>query len=110
MRIPLKKGRYFTEQDKADRPVVAIINETFVKRYWPDGSDPVGQRLRFSARLVAEIVGTVGDVKHSGLDKPSTPTVYTSYLQIPEMKMSLVVRTASTPPAIIRAVNDQVDA
>src|SRR5260370_41014324 len=103
MRIPLKKGRYFTEQDKADRPVVAIINETFARRYWPDGSDPVGQRLRFSARLVWEIVGIVGDGKHSCLDKQATPTVYISYLQTPEMKISLVVRTASDPTAIIRS-------
>jgi putative ABC transport system permease protein len=108
MGIPLRKGRYFTDQDKADRPLVAIINETLARRYWPDGSDPLGQRLRFSARLVAEIVGIVGDVKHSGLDKQSTPTVYTSYLQIPEMKMSLVVRTASDPAAMIRAVKNQV--
>jgi putative ABC transport system permease protein len=108
MGIPLRMGRYFTEQDKADRPLVVIINETLARRYWPDGSDPLGQRLRFSARLVAEIVGIVGDVKHSGLDKQSTPTVYSSYLQLPEMKMSLVVRTASDPAAMIRAVKNQV--
>jgi putative ABC transport system permease protein len=108
MGIPLRKGRYFTDQDKADRPVVAIINESLARRYWPDGSDPLGQRLRFSARLVAEIVGIVGDVKHSGLDKQPTPTVYTSYLQIPEMKMSLVVRTAPDPASMIRAIKNQV--
>ncbi len=108
MGIPLRKGRYFTDQDKADRPSVAIINETLARRYFPDGSDPVGQRLRVNARVAAEIVGIVADVKHSGLDKQATPTVYTSYLQFPEMKMSLVARTASDPAGMIRAIKNQI--
>jgi putative ABC transport system permease protein len=57
---------------------------------------------------VWEIVGIVGDVKHSGLDKQVTPAVFLSYLQNPEARMSLVVRTASDPASIIRAVKDQI--
>jgi putative ABC transport system permease protein len=106
--IPLRKGRFFTDQDKAGRPPVVIINETLALRYWPDGSDPIGQHLRLSTRLAPEIVGIVGDVKGYALNKQTTPALYTSYLQIPEIKMSLAVRTAGDPAAMIRAVKEQV--
>jgi putative ABC transport system permease protein len=106
--IPLLKGRYLTEGDKAGRPLVAVINETLARRYWPDGGNPIGQRLRFGGNRVWEIVGIVGDVKHSGLDKQVTPAVFLSYLQAPEARMSLVVRTVSDPASMIRAVKDQV--
>ena len=106
--IPLLKGRNLTEGDKADRPAVAVINESLARRYWPDGSNPIGQRLKFGGTRVWEIVGIVGDVKHSGLDKQVTPAVFISYLQNPEMRMSLVVRTAGDPASMIQAVKDQV--
>jgi putative ABC transport system permease protein len=106
--IPLRRGRYFTEQDKADRPLVVVINEALARRYWPDASDPVGQRVRIGRALVAEIVGVVGDVKNSGLEKQAGPAMYASYQQVPEMRMSLVVRTATDPSSAIRAVKEQV--
>jgi putative ABC transport system permease protein len=108
MGIPLRKGRVFTDQDKADRPLVAIINETLARRYWADGLNPIGQHLRFNARMAPEIVGIVGDVKDSALNRDSAPAVYTSYLQFPEAKMSLVVRAEGDPTGMIRAVKTQV--
>jgi putative ABC transport system permease protein len=108
MGIPLLKGRVFTDQDKADRPLVVIINETLARRYWPDGGNPIGQRLRLGPRFIPEIVGIVGDVKNSALNQQTTPAMYTSYLQIPEMKMSLVVRAEGDPANMIRAVEKQV--
>ena len=109
MGIPLLRGRFFTEADKLDRPSVVIINEILARRYWPDGGNPIGQRLQFNAETFApEIVGVVGDVKGAALNKQTAPTIYASYLQIPEMKMSLVVRTAGDPAGMIRAVKNQV--
>jgi putative ABC transport system permease protein len=108
MGIPLRKGRVFTDQDKADRPLVAIINETLARRYWADGLNPIGQHLRLNARMAPEIVGIVGDVKDSALNRDSAPAVYTSYLQFPEAKMSLVVRAEGDPAGMIRAVKTQV--
>jgi putative ABC transport system permease protein len=108
MGIPLLKGRLFTDQDKADRPLVVIINETLARRYWPDGGNPIGQRLRLGPRFTPEIVGIVGDVKNSALNQQTAPAVYTSYLQLPEMKMSLVVRAEGDPAKMIRAVEKQV--
>ena len=106
--VPLLKGRFLTDADKVDRPLVVVINESLARRYWPNGENPVGQRLKFGGARVWEIVGIVGDVKHSGLDKQATPAVFLSYLQSPEMRMSLVVRTAGDPATMIRAVKDQV--
>ncbi len=53
-------------------------------------------------------MGIVGDVKNSALNQQTEPAVYTSYLQIPEQKMSLVVRTEGDPAQMIRAVKAQV--
>ena len=106
--IPLLKGRYLTDADRAGRPLVAVINDSLARRYWPGGGNPIGQRLRFSENRSWEIVGIVGDVKHSGLDKQAAPAVYLSYFQTPEARMSLVVRTASDPSAMTRAVKQQV--
>ncbi len=44
MEIPLRKGRFFTEDDNADKPQVVIIDEKFAQRFWPD-SDPIGKHL-----------------------------------------------------------------
>ena len=108
--IPLRSGRDFTAFDKAGSPLVAIIDEALARRYFSNGDhpiDPIGQKLRFT-RTTREIVGVVGSVKHTGLDKQSAPTVYLPYLQSPEARMSLVVRTASAPKSLIRAVKAAV--
>ena len=46
MRIPIVKGRAFTEQDKVGAPAVVIVNETLARKHWP-GQDPIGKRIRF---------------------------------------------------------------
>ena len=87
LRIPLRKGRYLDEHDTASAPWVAVVNEAFARRYFPN-QDPIGQQLllRFEPYNVDEprprqIVGIVGDVKQFGLGNPSPPMVYASYLQ-----------------------------
>ncbi|HKC72110.1 MAG TPA: FtsX-like permease family protein, partial [Terriglobales bacterium] len=91
LRIPLIKGRYLDAHDNASMPWVVVVNETFVRRYFPD-QDPIGQQLllRYADYQKDEprprqIVGVVGDVKHYGLGNPAPPFVYTSYLQQPEV-------------------------
>jgi len=109
MGIPLLKGRVFTDQDVLSRPKVAIINQALARRFWPDGSNPIGQRLGFGSQTFApEIIGIVGDVKGAALNRETSPTIYASYLQIPEAKMSLVVRAEGDPVKMIRAVEKQV--
>ena len=108
MSVPLRRGRYFDELDKVDRPLVAVINETLARQYWPNGANPIGQRLRFGKQGLREIVGVVGDVKHAGLDRQPSPAIYSCYLQSPVPRMNLVVKTAADPEGLIRAIKDQV--
>jgi putative ABC transport system permease protein len=108
MGIPLRRGRWFDDLDKDGRPLVAVINETLARQYWPNGADPVGQRLRFGKQGLREIVGVVADVRHAGLDRRPAPAIYTCYLQSPAARMNLVVKTAADPASLVRAIKDQV--
>ncbi len=107
--ISLKSGRVFTDQDNERSPGVVILNETMAKTYWPEG-DALGKHLTIpsSGNNSREIVGIVGDVKHSGLDTESGTEMYVPYLQTPWPFMSLVVRTSSPPTSLARSVRDQV--
>ena len=111
MRIPLIKGRSFTEQDRVNTPHALIINEALAQRYWP-GGDAIGKRLGFEDDKGQqdwwEIVGIVGNVKHERLDAEAKPEVYFSYQQSPRNFMTLVVRTSSDPSLLIAGVREQV--
>jgi putative ABC transport system permease protein len=110
MRIPLIKGRYLDENDAQSAPWAVVVNESFVRRYFPN-EDPIGQQLmlRYDPYPVDEdrprqIVGIVGNVRHFGPARPVLPFVYTSYLQqsavfpggsvTPLLNPTLRVRTA----------------
>ena len=109
LRIPLVRGRLFTDADAAATPRVALINETMARRIFP-GQDPLGQRLRMGVdgQVVREIVGVVGDVRHYGLDQPVTMQMYEPCAQRPWSAMTLLLRVAARPdtlaPAARRAV------
>ena len=110
MRIPVLKGRSFTEQDRDNTPRVIVINEALARRYWPN-EEPVEKRLGFddsSKQVWREIVGVVGNVKHQSLDAEAKPEVYFPYQQYPKNFMSLVVRTASDPAGMMPAIRNQV--
>jgi MacB-like periplasmic core domain len=62
MEIPLKKGRLFNERDTADKPQVAIIDEKFAQRFWPD-SDAIGKHLWGHPKKPFTIVGVVGNCR-----------------------------------------------
>jgi putative ABC transport system permease protein len=88
MKIPLLRGREFSEQDNAHTTPVAMISETLARRFWPDGANPVGARLLIDDNdqgpRPVEIVGVVGDVKHLSLEAEPTPHVYLPLRQIHE--------------------------
>ncbi len=107
MRIPLLRGREFTEQDTGS-PRVAIINQTLARRYWPN-ADPMGKR--FGVRKTWwTVVGIVGDVKFTSLTKDAEPEFYEPYRQAAIVEMILTVRTAADPlrlaPALRQAVRE----
>jgi putative ABC transport system permease protein len=89
LRIPLKKGRYLDDHDTDAAPWTVVVNEAFVRRFFPN-EDPIGKqlRLRFDPYPTEEdhprqIVGVVGDIKHNGLGREAPPFMYASYLQQP---------------------------
>jgi putative ABC transport system permease protein len=123
MRIPIVRGRGFTERDAADASRVALINEAMAKRFWP-GEDPIGKRVALdfeSMRFfrdrppvfdipggMREIVGVVKDIRHTSLLAEPVPEMYTPGAQRPEREMSLVVRTAGEIAGLPAAVRDAV--
>ena len=88
--IPLKGGRYFTASDAQSEPV-AIINETFARRFWGT-VDPVGQRMAWGNTAShgpwMRIVGVVGDVKQGALNTETVPHTYTPWLQVSDAMMA----------------------
>jgi predicted permease len=78
--IPLELGRDVAESDVNNSPFVAVVSESFVRKYWP-GENPLGKR--FNGALDDHIVvGVVGDVKVRGLERDSEPQVYLAYQQV----------------------------
>jgi len=94
MNIPLQRGRALSENDTKGMPEVLVVTEAFVKRFFP-GEDPIGRRLVFDGpdKTPREIVGVVGDVKRKGLDADTQPEVYVSYLQRPDRRLNVLLKT-----------------
>jgi len=96
MRMTMLRGRWFTDQDRAGAPDVAVISDVTARRYWP-GEDPIGQRVSLDERdgkpVWREIIGIVQGVTHFGLDVERVSEIYVPYSQSPQDAMGLVVRT-----------------
>jgi putative ABC transport system permease protein len=118
MRIPIVRGRDFSDSDAAGRPGVVLISATMAREFWP-GEDPIGKHLTltFFPDKVREIVGVVGDVKMDGLDqtRPSS-SLYMPLAQLspPAMggwqsfPMVLVMRTADAPGSVVAAATNTI--
>ena len=92
--IPLIAGREFTESDTAAGPKVAIVNETFVKRFLA-GLSPVGSRFFYNGPPAAEIVGVVKDSHYSGVKQKPPAMFYTPWRQDKELNsLEFYVRSA----------------
>jgi putative ABC transport system permease protein len=112
MGIHLKRGRSIAETDNGDRQFVAVVSESFVRRYWPN-LDPIGQHFTF-AFADREVVGVVGDVRFRGLERVSEPQVYLSSQQVGDNAITfyaprtLAVRSSGDPAKLTPAVRDIV--
>lgn len=91
LKIPLKKGRFLDEHDTNAAPWAIVVNEAFVRKFFPN-EDPIGKqlRLRFDPYPTEEdrprqIVGVVGDVKQFGLGREAPPFIYSSFFQQPDV-------------------------
>ena len=99
--IPLLQGRDFTEVDREGAELVAIINETAAKLFWP-GVDPVGKRFKHRLNPAPyTVVGVARDAKYNGLGSAAQPQVYHAALQYYSQAMTLVVRTSGDPDALV---------
>jgi predicted permease len=100
--IPMTRGRDISESDVRERQRVAVVSESFVRRYFPD-RDPIGRHFTY-AFADREIVGVAADIRARGLERTSEPQVYLSSAQMPDGAIAfyaprdLIVRVAS--PAI----------
>jgi predicted permease len=99
-KIPLLRGRMFTEQDNGAGPGVVIINEALAKHYWPKG-DPLKDRLLIApgvgspfAEPARQIIGIVGDTRTRALDSPADEMMYTPIAQMPDGMTALNSRIA----------------
>lgn len=107
--IPVVKGRNFSEQDAANAAPVLLVNQALVRKYFND-SDPIGRRIQISDSVWAPIVGVIADVHESRLDRPSAPTLYGSFLQLPQNDMTLVIGTTVSATSITPAVRSAIHA
>ncbi|HET9177653.1 MAG TPA: ABC transporter permease [Terriglobia bacterium] len=111
MRIPLLRGRFFSEQDSPSNPMVAIISETLARRYFPN-QDPIGRQMRFgfppNSDVSRKIVGVVGDVRDVALSREPGPMMYVPFPQAPLWGGEVVVRSSSSPSSVARHISEVV--
>ncbi len=109
MGIPVLQGRPFTKQDTFDSPRVAVVSESFMKKYLPQ-SDPLGHHIigDWSNPAPTGIVGVVGDIRQDGLTTEPRPTVYLAQVQSPGYITYVVVRTAGQPEQLAAAIRHAV--
>jgi predicted permease len=124
-KIPLLRGRQFTEQDTTGTPGVVIINQAMARRYWPDGN-PLGERLTIGRGLgpgmeepPRQIVGVVGDVRDGALNREPQPIMYIPWPQLPDAhsanlleitSLAWMVRTRAEPYTLVESIQKQLRA
>jgi len=121
-RIPVKRGRSFTEQDTAGSTPVVVINEAMARQYFPEG-DPLTERLaigrgvmrEFAAEPERQIIGIVGDTRDGGLNADPQPSMFIPQAQVPDLAnalnvrlspMAWIVRTRTAPQPLSQTIQD----
>jgi putative ABC transport system permease protein len=104
MGILLQRGRAFSESDAVGSPPVIVVNDAFVRQYFPN-EDPLHKVVGFGRQPEwREIVGVVADVRHFGLASEAKAEAYVPYQQDPWPAMALVVRSDGDPVAMVSAL------
>lgn len=111
MGIRLIEGRTFTRADADPNRFLVVINETLARRLWP-GESAIGKRLKHGwpeeDNPWREVIGVVADVKDEGLESEVPLQVYTQLANDPFRGVYLIVRTAASPSAVARVVQEAV--
>ena len=106
LRIPIRAGRAFTDQEGvSDGSRAVIVNETFARQFWP-GQEPVGKRIRHEGQNNPwmTVIGVARDVKHYGLDQPVRPGVYLPFAQSPVSQLAFVTRSSVEPASLVPSI------
>jgi putative ABC transport system permease protein len=111
MRIPLRRGRLFSEQDESSSPKVAIISETLARRYFTN-QEPIGKQMQFgfppNGDVSREIVGIVSDVRDVALSREPGPMMYVPFVQAPLWGGEVVVRSSLSASSVAAGVRQAV--
>jgi len=113
LNTPLMRGRLFSESDDLKAPGIALIDDAFARRYFPD-RDPMGRRIKRGPRASkapwATIVGVVGNIKSDGFDQPDQPHLYFPILQNLGYAIAVYLRTDANPTSLTQSLREQVRA
>jgi predicted permease len=105
LRIPIVRGRDFAATDSDTSAPVAIVSESFAKKYFP-GEDPIGKHIKpglsdgMHKEAMHEIVAVVGDIKQRSLTKDARPTFYLALAQCGVTAPTFVIRSSGDPVAL----------
>ena len=125
-RIPLLRGRTFTDRDDAAGTPAVVINEAMARRFWPK-SDPMSDTIligkgvmpQLATEKPRQIIGIVSDIHDNGLNRDPSPTMYIAQAQVPDAinalnssltPMKWIVRTRANPMALSSVIQEQVRA
>jgi len=106
LRIPIRRGRSLSADDREGTQPVVVVNETAAAKYWP-GQDPIGQRAKISGSERV-VVGIARDIRHLGPETPPRQECYVPLAQNPQLGATLVMRTRGDPLALLPAVKAAV--
>jgi putative ABC transport system permease protein len=110
LQIPLRRGRMLTAADTSRSQDVVLVNESFVRRFFPN-EDPLGRRVTFgnpTDNRWQTIVGVVADTRRGGFEREPWAEVYFPMPQAPERRMFVVLRTGGDPAALAGAAQAAV--
>ncbi len=122
--IPVLRGRTFTDRDDASAPGVVVINQTMARMFWPNG-DPLkdrllvgrGMRPEYDNDPIRQVIGIVGDIRATGLNRQPRPELYVPIAQLPDainalnlrlLPVAWIVRTAVEPHSLSAAIQEQL--
>jgi predicted permease len=106
LRVRIVRGLFFEENDKIGSPVVAVVNESFVRKFLPN-EDPIGKHARVWF-LNAEIVGVAADFKLNALDWKPFPEIFWTVRQSPPGNVWIMARTAADPSSVSEAIRQNI--
>lgn len=111
MQIPLRKGRFFNEQDTYTNPRVVIVDEYMAQELWPN-QEPIGKRIHYGGAKEdapwLTVVGVVGRIKQYGLDADSRIAFYFPQTQFRTREINVVARGSAAPSALTAAVTREI--